>query len=103
MKPLLLCLGFLTLLGMAGLTRAAGDVQAGKAKSSSCAMCHGANGEGKGANPKLAGVAQGQFVQAMEDFKSGKRKDPTMKTYADSLSAADIANLAAYYASLGGK
>jgi len=39
-------------------------------------------------------------VQAMKDYKSGKRANPIMKNFASPLSDQDIANLAAYYASL---
>ncbi len=83
-----------------GATAAAADIQAGKAKSSACAICHGANGEGKANNPPLAGIPAERFVQAINDFKSGKRPSPIMKGYAAKLDDADSANLAAYYASL---
>ena len=58
------------------------------------------NGEGVGPNPPLAGMSESQFIQAMEDYKSGKRVNAIMKTFATPLSAEDNANLAAYYASL---
>jgi len=103
MKRTLLTAGFFALLGIVGPTQAAGDVQAGKAKAASCAGCHGANGEGKAPNPALAGKAESEFVQAMQDYKSGKRANALMKTIAGPLSDQDIANLAAYYASLKGK
>ena len=80
--------------------QAAGDVQAGKAKAAACAGCHGANGEGVGANPALAGKSEDQLVQAMKDFKSGKRANAVMKAMVGSLSEEDMANLGAYYASL---
>ena len=86
-------------IGVGG-TAAAADVQAGKAKSSTCVMCHGANGEGKGSNPPIAGMPQDRFVQAMRDYKSGKRPNAVMKGYASKLSDEDNANLAAFYASL---
>ena len=103
MKRTLLTVGFFALLGIVGPTQAAGDAQAGKAKAASCAGCHGANGEGKAPNPVLAGKAESEFVQAMQDYKSGKRANALMKTLAGPLSDQDIANLAAYYASLKGK
>jgi cytochrome c553 len=79
---------------------AAADIDAGKSKAGPCAVCHGANGEGKGANPPLAGMATARFVQAIKDYSSGKRPSGVMKGYAAKLSDADTANLAAYYASL---
>jgi cytochrome c553 len=81
-------------------TATAADVDAGKAKSAPCAVCHGANGEGKGTNPAIAGLATERFVQAMKDYSSGKRPSTAMKGYAAKLNDADTANLAAYYASL---
>jgi cytochrome c553 len=87
-------------LGFAVPAHAAGDAAAGKAKAAACALCHGPNGEGTAMAPKLAGEDQSKFVQAMNDFKSGKRDNAMMKSQAASLSADDVANLAAYYAAL---
>ena len=89
-------------IGLLGIdtAHAAGDVAAGKAKAATCAGCHGANGEGSGQNPPLAGMTEAAFIQAMNDYKSGKRPNPIMKTLAMPLSDQDNANLAAYYASL---
>jgi cytochrome c553 len=103
MKRILLYTVLVASLGLVGTTQAAGDAAAGKAKAASCAGCHGANGEGKAPNPALAGKAEDAFVQAMQDYKSGKRNNPIMKTFASQLSDQDVANLAAYYASLKGK
>jgi cytochrome c553 len=100
MRPLLLTVLALGLFGVAAPAYAAGDAAAGKAKASSCGMCHGPNGEGTSMAPKLAGLNQATFVQAMNDYKSGKKDNAMMKSQAASLSDADIANLAAYYATL---
>ena len=69
------------LLGFVVSAQAAGDAQAGKAKAGACAGCHGANGEGVKPNPALAGKSQGEIVQALADYKSGKRPNAIMKTY----------------------
>jgi cytochrome c553 len=100
MKGSLFAVALVASLSIVGPAQAAGDVQAGKAKSANCANCHGANGEGKSGAPALAGTAEPAFVQAMKDYKSGKRNNAVMKTFANPLSDDDIANLAAYYASL---
>lgn len=84
----------------AGPAQAGGDADAGKAAAKKCAGCHGANGEGKKKNPPLAGMAEADFVQAMQDYKSGAKENKTMKRTAKKLSDEDFANLAAYYASL---
>lgn len=86
-------------VGFAGTAHAA-DAAAGKAKSTSCAMCHGANGEGTQMGTKLAGEDPAKFIAAMADYKSGKKDNAMMKMQANPLSDADVANLAAYYASL---
>ncbi len=99
MKGMVLTIGLVAALGM-GSAQAAGDAAAGKAKAASCAGCHGANGEGVGSNPKLAGMDEAKFVQAMADYKSGKRANAVMKGMTAALSEQDTANLAAYYASL---
>jgi cytochrome c553 len=105
MKRTLMVAGIIAALGAAGTAQAGGDAQAGKAKAKAkaCAGCHGANGEGKAPNPALAGRPEDQFVQAINDYKSGKRDNPVMKTFASQLNDQDAANLAAYYASLKGK
>lgn len=86
--------------GMAGSAMADGDVAAGEAKAKACAGCHGANGEGKRNNPKIAGMAPADFTKAIQEFASGARDNKTMARISKKLSDADIANLAAYYASL---
>lgn len=89
----------IAVLGLVGPAFAA-DADAGKAKAKSCAGCHGANGEGKGKLGPIAGMDQKKFVAAMEEYKSGKRKDGMMKMATAKLSKEDFENLAAYYHSL---
>lgn len=103
MKRTLLAVGIVALFGIAGTAMAGGDAGAGKAKAAACGGCHGANGEGKKPNPPLAGLTEGKIVAALKDYKSGKRANPLMKTFASKLSDDDMANLGAYYASLKGK
>lgn len=79
----------------------AGDVAAGKSKSGMCAACHGAAGVSAiPMYPNLAGQKEAYLAKQLKDFKSGNRKDPVMAPMAAGLSDADVANLAAYYASL---
>jgi cytochrome c553 len=87
-------------LAFAAPAHAAGDAALGKAKAGSCAMCHGPAGQGTTMGPKLAGEDQAKFIQDMTDYKAGRRSSPMMKSAAAPLSADDIANLAAYYATL---
>ena len=86
---------------LTGVAHAGGDAAAGKAKSVTCAGCHGAQGISNNPLwPNLAGQKAGYLVKQMKAFRSGTRKDPLMDSTAKGLSDADIENLAAYYSSL---
>jgi cytochrome c553 len=100
MKNTVLGISVAAMIGLFGPAHAAGDAVAGKAKADGCKGCHGANGEGVGKNPALAGRNAAELVQALNDFKSGKRVNPTMKIFAAKLTDDDAANVAAFYASL---
>jgi cytochrome c553 len=77
-----------------------GDAAAGKAKSAVCAACHGPDGNSMvPVYPKLAGQHEAYLAVALKAYKSGTRKNATMKPMVAPLSDADIVNLAAYYAS----
>ena len=80
---------------------AAGDAAAGKAKSASCAGCHGPAGVSNNPLwPNLAGQKEAYLVKQLKAFRDGERNDPMMAPMAKPLSDDDIANLAAYYSSL---
>lgn len=51
--------------------------------------------------PNLAGQKAGYLVAQMKAFRDGQRPNPMMAPMAAPLSDDDIANLAAYYSSLG--
>ncbi len=102
MKRLLLALVILSsLFGVAQ----AGDAAKGQAKATStCAVCHGANGINvTPVMPNLAGQKALYFINAIKAYQSGSRQDMMMTLLAKSLSDTDIADLAAYYASLSCK
>lgn len=77
---------------------------AGAAKyASSCASCHGANGQGMGSFPKLAGLTADTVKSRMATYKAGKQVGPqsaVMMPLASMLSDADVENLAAHIATL---
>ena len=100
MKRTLSIAGTIMLMALSMAAAAAGDAAAGKAKAAGCAGCHGANGEGKASYPALAGRSEAEIVKALQDYKSGARANPVMKSLATPLSDSDMANLGAYYASL---
>jgi cytochrome c553 len=76
-----------------------GDVAAGRRLANNCTACHGTTGiAGNPAWPSIAGQKPAYLVNALKAFRAGLREDPMMASAARSLSDADIANLAAYYA-----
>ncbi len=89
------------LLSTLACTSFAGDAAAGKAKSVTCAGCHGANGISNNPMwPNLAGQKQAYLASALQMYRDGRRKNAMMSAMAKNLTDADIANLAAYYTSL---
>jgi len=97
MTPLLLLSGCLLLAGPAQ----AGNADAGKTKSDACTDCHGDNGKGDKDSPSIAGMSPEAFTKAMKEYQSGVRtKSKKMTKSANKVSEEDIADLAAYYATL---
>jgi cytochrome c553 len=80
----------------------AADVAAGKARAmDSCVDCHGDDGKGDDESPDITGMTVEKFTKAMQEYQNGTRtKSPKMTKEAKKLSAAQIADLAAYYATL---
>ena len=93
-----------TCLAVAATSVMAADVAAGKAKVEAvCAACHGLNGISvTDAIPNLAGQKVAYLEAQLKALKDGSRKNPVMGAMAAQLSADDIANVAAYFASLPG-
>lgn len=88
----------------------AADAEAGKAKAAVCAACHGKDGIAAiPGYPNLAGQNEQYLVSSLKAYKNKQRsggQSVVMQGQAAALSDEDIANLAAYYASLpadGGK
>ncbi|MGF1911251.1 cytochrome c4 [Vibrio kasasachensis] len=87
---------------------AQGSIEAGKAKSQTCVACHGADGNSLlGMYPSLAGQHAKYIEKQLKDLKLGMtsggkqgRYDPVMSGMAMPLNEQDMADLAAYYASL---
>ena len=81
---------------------AKGDAEAGKAQAAQvCAACHGPEGNKPTdpTQPILAGQYYDYLVRALKDYKLGRRNNPIMKGFAAQLSAQDIEDLAAWFAS----
>jgi len=77
-----------------------GDADAGKAKAAICGACHGATGVNPNPTyPDLAGQHAAYIAKQLADFKSGARTDMMMAPMAVNLSAQDMADLGAFFAS----
>jgi cytochrome c553 len=78
------------------------NIEAGKAKAlQMCAACHGAQGlTTMAATPNIAGQPDMYLAQQLRDYKSRKRNHEVMAVIAQTLSDEDIANIAAFYASI---
>ncbi|ORU89994.1 MAG: cytochrome C [Cycloclasticus sp. symbiont of Poecilosclerida sp. M] len=99
MKKLMLITAVLMMIFSANALSA--DAVAGEAKAASCTACHGQKGiSSMGLYPNLAGQKEQYLAKQINDFRSGARKDPTMKQMVSPLSDDDVANIAAYYAGL---
>ena len=81
-----------------------GDAARGKGLSYTCRGCHGVTGY-KNAYPsyhvpKLGGQSETYLNNALNEYRGGKRKHPTMQAQAESFSEQDIADIAAYLSSI---
>lgn len=97
------------LLVLAGLSQIAvaadvvGNVQNAKGKIEMCIGCHGIPGY-KATFPEvfqvpMIGGQSAKYIEsALQAYKKGDRKHPSMKGIASSLSDQDIADVAAFYA-----
>jgi len=92
----------LAVLALLAVPAHAADVAAGKALAEeSCIDCHGDDGAGDDDYPAIAGMSVERFTKAMQEYQNGTRtKNPKMIKEAKKVSAAQIADLAAYYAKL---
>lgn len=94
----------LCMLVFSTLALADGDPEAGKAKSGTCAACHGANGKSAiPGYPHLAGQEYNYLVAQLKAFKSGERKGASaaiMAPMATGLSEQDMKDLAAFYSQM---
>jgi len=92
--------GFIALAVTGAFTpaQASGDPMRGKEKSEVCAACHGADGNSPTpAFPRIGGQHEDYLLQALLDYKAGKRKNPIMAAQVEALSKQDMADLAAWY------
>jgi cytochrome c553 len=81
-----------------------GDAARGHTLTYTCQGCHGITGY-KNAYPnyhvpRIGGQSPQYLINALTEYKQGARKHPTMQAQAQSFSAQDIADIAAYLSGL---
>ena len=77
----------------------AADLAYGEYLASECVTCHQASVD-EGAIPASVGLPTRYFVNALRDYRAGRRANPVMQNVARSLDDQQIEALAAYFASL---
>jgi cytochrome c553 len=84
------------------IVAAEGDPRAGRRLAGgTCAACHGNNGIAVQPDaPNLAGQNPGYVAAQLRAYREGRREHEQMSVVARTLSNAQIADLAAWYASL---
>jgi len=76
-----------------------GDAAAGATKAAACAACHGADGNSATPlYPKLAGQHESYIARQLSLYKSGGRDNAIMLGFASALSAQDMRDIGAYFA-----
>jgi cytochrome c553 len=100
-KVIFAVLAFAGAFSVAPLAQAQ-DAAAGKEKAAMCIGCHGIKGYQASFPevhkvPMISGQNGKYIIAALNAYKKGDRKHPTMRGIAASLSEKDMADLAAYY------
>ena len=95
----------LTLALLLAAPAAAQDLAVGEALyGDGCRNCHGPTAKGMASFPKLAGLGEAHLTLRLEQYRAGEHVGPNsalMAPNAADLTDADIADLAAWIASLG--
>jgi cytochrome c553 len=83
-----------------------GNAANGQQKVAQCIGCHGLGGYRASFPevyrvPRIAGQGAGYLASALTAYQKGERRHPTMRGVTSNLNEQDIADVAAYYATLG--
>ena len=81
---------------------AAGDPARGNELRGECSDCHGEDGMGDDEYPRLAGLDEAYLLEQMKLIQKGERSEQAemMLWFFEDLEEQDLADLAAYFASL---
>jgi len=101
-KLLTVAVAAMTLAGTVN-AQVKGDIKAAESKVAMCIGCHAIPGYRSSfpeiyTVPVIGGQNAEYIVAALQAYKKGERKHPTMRGIAGSLTDQDMANLAVYYA-----
>ena len=99
-KKLIIAMMFILMLAAGGV-QAGGDAAKGAELASDCSDCHGEDGKGDEDVPGIAGMDAAKHAKLLTDFQSGA-VESEMADYVEGLSEQDLADIAAYYATLSG-
>lgn len=102
----LLCLSLAFLAATSHAQAVVGDAKAGEKKIATCIGCHGIKGYQASFPevhrvPMISGQSAPYIVSALNAYKKGERRHPTMRGISDNLTEQDMADLAAYYEAHG--
>jgi len=100
LRPLMIA--WILFAGIVAPASAAGDIKKGAQTAALCMGCHGEKGVSVVPNfPNLAAQHAGYLEKQLKELKAQQlRKDPTMSPMAATLNDADMADVAAFFASL---
>lgn len=91
-------IGAAGLLALLAAPAAAQDPNAARALAATCFTCHGSDGRSVGGvPPALAGRDRGELLQALKDFKSGKRTGTIMRQHASGYTDEQLDLIAGYF------
>ena len=94
--------GFIAYVPRGSIKKGEALVSTGAGKTTQCAVCHGAELEGLGPVPGIAGRSPSYLARQLYDMQQGARKGTwtdLMKPVVAKLTAEDLLNIAAYTAS----
>lgn len=102
MKILLALLALTSAANFAAAADAVGNAKAAENKIAMCVGCHGIPGYKATFPevfpvPKIGGQSSRYIENALQEYKKGDRKNPSMRGIAGGLSDQDMADIAAYY------
>jgi len=86
-------------LPLQGIAQVAGTPPNGRLLASNCFQCHGTNGKAVSGFERLAGMSASELKSELAEMK-GEKEDGIMGVHAAAYTDAQIAAMAAYFASV---